>query len=573
MRYSNNTHSWSKPLFNTNLAIHELPTEFSRDDEIFVDEALEGSSEGNFWRIEPEISVESHSLDDVLSAQEIVYTAAVLEMEADRNWTQGGSEQIFKRNIRSIEFYAAQAKILGADIVLCPEYGLEGLDHHSRNQSVFSALSLAVPSPLESVAPCDVNSSVFDPLHELSCTARHQQLYLVVDLAEKSCKNDTIAAECAPDQLVYYNTQVVFDRTGVVVARYRKRHLFLEPKFSPSPDSMDAALFTSDFGVTFSLQICFDILFEDPGYANVQRNLTRDIVMSTAWVDVAPFNLAPNVQNSFSRRLGVNLLASNYHWPEQSKLGSGVYRGYSDMKHAYTYDQHSGDVLVVAPVRTRLSTAPLRPPSPRLSRPMILKYKKPSDGHRQLNVRRFPMKLLSTSDVLNASSTAGQEFHVQVCHKNLCCDLQYQYMASEKQVYRSVAYSGLFPAGVKLIYLQLCGVVWCKSTDVDSCSDYVTQMDASSDVFGPFNVAGNFTSDITFPNAMTRNETLVSNDLYEFTEEPGYSSKLEFKQEVPFLLTSYLAGRNFSRDVPNRQLTQEEQESILGVANLFNFIV
>lgn len=67
------------------------------------------------------------------------------------------------------------------------------------------------------------------------------------------------------------------------------------------------------------------------------------------------YTLAPtavNVQNGWSRAMGANLMVSGYHWPEHTKLGSGIYRGYNDLTNAYTYDADSGDVLVVAPVKT-----------------------------------------------------------------------------------------------------------------------------------------------------------------------------------------------------------------------------
>jgi len=43
------------------------------------------------------------------------------------------------------------------------------------------------------------------------------QMYLVIDLAEQAPCEDS---SCPPSGLYYYNTQVVFDRTGAVIARY-----------------------------------------------------------------------------------------------------------------------------------------------------------------------------------------------------------------------------------------------------------------------------------------------------------------------------------------------------------------
>ncbi|KAF2363836.1 Carbon-nitrogen hydrolase, partial [Trinorchestia longiramus] len=483
-----------------------------------------------------------------INASEIVYTAAVLEFEAYRDWTDGGSEAIYKRNIHSFEFYATQAKLMGADIIVFPEYGLQGLDHNTRNDSVFQALTVPVPAPSARVAPCDFdNEDVFDPMQKLSCVARRLEMYLVVDLAEKAQALDQDGAVTA----VYYNTQAVFDRNGFVVARYRKRHLYEEPNFEPSPDADDAALFTTDFGVAFSLQICFDIVFGEPSYANVQKNLTRDIITSTAWIDRAPFNMAPNVQNGFSRSLGVNLLIANYHWPELGKLGSGVYHGYSDLSHAYTYDEHSGNVLVVSPVRTVLSEPPQRFPHSVLSKPKILKYRRSGDAVRVHKIQDSYEKIMKSSDVLSRSPPhAQQRNQASVCFRDLCCSLSYYYFSSNELMYRLVAYNGYYPAGNRLLYVQVCGVLWCESTDINTCAILEPKPSTPSDFFGPFTLSGNFSSDVTFPSAMMRNFSLIPNKIYGFEEKQNGYSEIKFNVGTFNLAMAYIEGRKYSADIP-----------------------
>ena len=57
-----------------------------------------------------------------------------------------------------------------------------------------------------------------------------------------------------------YNTNLVFDRTGVLVAKYWKQNLFFEPVFDV-PSEPVFTTFTTDFGVTFGTFTCFDSLW------------------------------------------------------------------------------------------------------------------------------------------------------------------------------------------------------------------------------------------------------------------------------------------------------------------------
>ena len=52
----------------------------------------------------------------------------------------------------------------------------------------------------------------------------------------------------------------MFDRTGVLVAKYWKQNLFFEPVFDV-PSEPVFTTFTTDFGVTFGTFTCFDSLW------------------------------------------------------------------------------------------------------------------------------------------------------------------------------------------------------------------------------------------------------------------------------------------------------------------------
>ena len=57
---------------------------------------------------------------------------------------------------------------------------------------------------------------ILQTLKSISCAAKANEIYVVINIAEKvPCES----AECRNDKVLYYNTNVVFDRTGKVIAK------------------------------------------------------------------------------------------------------------------------------------------------------------------------------------------------------------------------------------------------------------------------------------------------------------------------------------------------------------------
>lgn len=70
-------------------------------------------------------------------------------------------------------------------------------------------------------------------------------------------------AVCGKDGKILYNTNVVFDRNGTVISKYRKYNLYNE-KVIAIEEKPELATFTTDFGIQFGHFICFDIMFKKP---------------------------------------------------------------------------------------------------------------------------------------------------------------------------------------------------------------------------------------------------------------------------------------------------------------------
>ncbi|XP_066974017.1 pantetheinase-like [Macrobrachium rosenbergii] len=530
--------------------------------------------------------------DDVLAAKDrgikVTYVGAVLEYEPYVDWKDGG-EEIVRENSRIIAEYAAEAKTKGADILVAPEYGLTGLDMHFLQPEEMFSLMQYVPDPGLGVVPCTtpVDPANVVAVRNLSCSAVENKMYIVVGVAEASpCSPDVrnpynnamdTSRDCPKSGYIHYNTQVVFDRNGVVIARYRKKNLFVEPSFYPGLEPDESALFTTDFNVTFTLQICFDIAFLHPGWFNVLKYSVHDVAMSTAWIDILPFYLATSVQNAWSRDMGVNLLVSGYHSPENSKLGSGIYRGLTDREVTYVADVDSGSRLLISEVDTFASEEEHFLGGSRREHGRSNRSHKPFDAEEHGSRRQKPFdaeehgsRIQKPFDAEEHGGRSQNRHHAiyfddvskyanvplvhdgdalqqaEACHADgLCCELSYY--PTGKLNYSLVAYSGPVLGDLPSfhIYSQICAVLWCQTNDVRTCT-HVEEGLPESDTFGAFELSCSFDTICVYPTLVYRNFSLAENSLYSVSSYP----KLTVSTEGPVsdLLVAGLYGRWYSRD-------------------------
>lgn len=174
-------------------------------------------------------------------------------------------------------------EVRNLDIVVFPESTL-----NNRNELTI------VPNPaVNQTAPCDfannnANSQFHEFLIEISCAARNTSTYVVINIKEKEpCSPDSPKANCQPNKPNIYNTNVVFDRDGRVISRYRKFHPFRENV--NRTEVAEFGYFDTDFGVRFGHFICFDILFYTPAQEMVERLGIKDFVYPTMWFSQLPF--------------------------------------------------------------------------------------------------------------------------------------------------------------------------------------------------------------------------------------------------------------------------------------------
>ena len=169
-------------------------------------------------------------------------------------------------------------------------------------------------------------------------------MYVVVNVREK-LKCQTQNPTCVKNSTDLYNTNVVFDRTGKVVARYRKYNLFGDSGMNKTTKP-ELSTFTTDFNVTFGQFICFDILFEKPALQLIRDAKVTDIVFTSMWFSELPYLSAPAVQSGWSYSNNVNFLASGYNDPSRGSGGSGLYAGIDGPLTSFWTEKRANAIVI-----------------------------------------------------------------------------------------------------------------------------------------------------------------------------------------------------------------------------------
>ncbi len=155
-------------------------------------------------------------------------------------------------NLRKLRDFAQRAHAAGAEWVVFPEMSDTGYTMKAIRESASSWDRGAVP--------------------ELRSTARELSLGIVCGVSERE-------GECI------FNSQVVIDRGGEIVARYRKTHLFkVTPIQEHTVCSAGAELTAIDAGdLRFGLTICYDLRFPELYRALAIDAGANVFVISSAW--------------------------------------------------------------------------------------------------------------------------------------------------------------------------------------------------------------------------------------------------------------------------------------------------
>lgn len=543
----------------------------------------------------------------------VEYTAAVLEYAAYNDLSEGGLA-LLQENANHYLQYAAQAREQGADIIVFPEYGLTSTYLGSTFED-FLSLTQIVPAVEDEDIPCyytDVNNYTKIMQH-LSCGAKELGIYIVVDLAEQvPCSQTSVssvesnperedskqrysageggqAKDCPESGYIFYNTQVVFDHLGKVIGRYHKKHVYLNSFFTAGDQQDVEAIFQTHFGVTFTLQVCFDILYEAPAVHNIDNMGIRDVAMSSTWIDELPFLTAPQIWKGWSEGLKVNFLVANYHNVSQGELGSGIFRGVTSEPETYTYNAAGGTTLIVGKVSTTSSTMEAESETTSTfnhllmtTKPSYVKLQKEKEYERYVEssvdgMATFP-KTTKSGDLTGMNGTDNQIFIHEdlenysylilerpdtdlllintLCHdeEGFCCILSYTYRFNETEegIYMLFAYSGIVKkgGGVYPLYTQTCAVVFCWNNDTTSCAR-IEGEGVRDSTLRVYELDGTFAGPYVYPSVFTQDLQLFDSASWTFSinQQPEYFyGSLNLKEKVDHLLSLTMFSRWYSMD-------------------------
>lgn len=395
--------------------------------------------------------------------------------------TQPNADRIEKAVTAYIEIIES-ADAGPVDIVVFPESTL-----NNRNYP------LLIPEPADRVTPCG-NDSYDAVLQRLSCSASRSRKYVVINVTEKKNASDADS----PDVTLHYNANVVFDRNGVVISRYRKFNLFGEAGINIT-DTADISWFETDFNVTFGHFICFDLMFKEPAMVLLKNADIHDIVYPTMWFSELPFLTAVQAQGMWATKNRVNFLAAGANYPRVGSTGSGIYS--KDGPLTAIMSPVEQRKLLVAEVLKRQywdsDTRDYVPPVPEYTQSELL----------NLTLKRDHLDVYS-SQIINLNEAINK----RLCYGKLCCS--FQITATRLDVspnaksykYRMFVFDGVrtydgFASGGTFA----CALVSCTSDELGTCGQRFDKADLVEPDFlvESLEITGNFRSNeniLSMPN-------------------------------------------------------------------------
>lgn len=319
-------------------------------------------------------------------------------------------------------------------LILFPEDALSGPGFSSHSElapytEVFPPTGSTIPNPCSFPA-----RSV---LSHIACLASDRNATVVANLGERSA-----------DGTLFFNTDVVVSGAGVILAKYRKHHLYYEV-WDRGP--LDPVSFVVG-GVRIGLMTCNDLTFAD-GIGQLVRDGVEVVLAPSWWVNTPPVMTGVAFFAGFSAAWGVTLAVSGSGGSGWASSGAGVWRRGETLASFYSAEVGvDWAALVSVPPRgspTARDAWRLRPGSPAAPRA--------SPGF--VTVTRVPLG--PAGSTFSQSVAAGPQFSCSIT-------AQWSTPGPLFQVAMSGNVSSLYPIFSQWP-VQYCGILPCDTSGNQGC--------------------------------------------------------------------------------------------------------
>ncbi|XP_059054217.1 vanin-like protein 1 [Achroia grisella] len=367
------------------------------------------------------------------------YVAAVLEFQVSISSTLA---------LRDYVDFIKVAADKNADIVVFPELTLT---RGGYSTIPIKGLLLDYPVPA-------LNPEFYDEfLIEISNAARVNSIYVVINVQERVDCTVPTEEVCPEEKIYFFNTDVVFDRNGAVIDRYRKINLFGEPGRTPAL-SPELGIFETDFGVKFGHHICFDLMFQVPSIQIIEKHNITDVIFPTMWFSEMPYLTAVQIQQAYASSMNINFLASGANNVRIGSAGSGIFSGKAGALTSIMPGVPTTELLIAkVPKIPGQVTEPISGPI----------YNSPAeqDSLRLIVDPSYP------AHITRELTEGFQEFILT--DKQVSCQFSVklnQRPGTQNYKYRAAAFDGVRSfTGVATGGNRVCSVVACTGDTIDTC--------------------------------------------------------------------------------------------------------
>lgn len=366
----------------------------------------------------------------------------------------------------------------------------------------------------------------------VACLARRNKMYITANMIEASPCEILEDPHCPSDNHYLYNTNIIFNPEGCMIAKYHKTHLVQEELLRlDEPKKSQHIYFDTEYG-RFGTAICADGLFSEPIVDLVEKYHIDHLLYPMAWRNNVwlPYFQPIEWQLAMAVRYNISIIAANVHEPYETYTGSGVYRSQQVMN--FTYDP-------IHPLRSKLIIADL----PIITRANRQRHSA-SDNDPQHSTRgehqaphALDGQVVILNDTYNAKIIKGSQGEAKVCHGKLCCTLNYTRSYTQEMFVIAVfqgnhTYVDTYP-------LESCIVMKCNGQDLRSCTGHV---DSSKTSFSNFELRATFTTEYAFPSVLPSAHA-YDKFKWQFTRPDKFTNVLKSSSDWPLMAASLICLR------------------------------